>query len=117
MRGKVIFFLLFGLEKNYQEKKITFYQTFFPLFGLEKINKAKKNISCKIKMWSQSCPLLANANETPQNNTKNREDIQFDNVSNFLIPTQISTSNSLVLLQFKSLQESIEIYNFKSNYP
>ena len=73
------------------------------------MNKAKKNISCKIKMLYQSCPLLVNANGTPQNNTKNREDIQFGNLSNFLIPTQISTSNSLVLLQFKSLQLQIKL--------
>ena len=86
MRRKVIFFLLFGLEKKYKEKK-TFYHTFFSLFGLEKMNKAKKNISYKIKMWSQSCPLVANANGTPQNNTiKNRWDIQFGYLSNFLIP-------------------------------
>ena len=49
MRRKVIFFLLFGLEKKYKEKK-NFLPNFFPLFGLEKMNKAKKNISYKIKM-------------------------------------------------------------------
>ena len=109
---------MFGLEKKIQGKKKLSTKLFFPLFVLDKMNKAKKNLSCKIKMWSQSCPLLASANGTPQNNTIiNKEDIQFDYLSNFLIPTQNSTSDSLVLLQFKSLQESIEIYNFKQNYP
>ena len=44
------FLSLVWFREKTQGKKITFYQIFFPLFGLEKMNKAKKNISCKIKM-------------------------------------------------------------------